>query len=301
MARTPAGDLEEALALQATVNAPLIRNPKGGGHAFARVGFLIPAPCVVCHERVMLLATPCRCLLCGCAAHRACISRLAAPGAAVPHPCESSIMDSEQEQIQLISGASASATDSDIIEEAEPTPDPAIATAAETVAGEECLNEDELAQKQQLVVGVQAFVATTAVIEDGPCYADGRAGVDDPVSLLDDSLTTRQARRATALVGAAAFGTIAGGFIGSACGIIAIGRVTIALSGATVAYRKARQGQLSGLVIPPPGQDIPLFWAEAASAVRKSRVWAHTHSRFTAADQEQQRQVDECALEEKVR
>jgi hypothetical protein len=111
---------------------------------------------------------------------------------------------------------------------------------------------------------------------------------------------TRQAQRASALVGATALGTIAGGFIGGACGIMAIGRVTIALSGATVAYRKARQEQLSGLIIPPPAEEIPLFWAEKALEVRKSRVWAHTHSRFTTADQEQQRQVDECLLEEKV-
>lgn len=219
----------------------------------------------------------------------------------MPHPCASGAADQEREQVQLTRSTSASVGDSDIIDEAETTTDPAIATAAETVAGEECLKEDELVREQQLMVEVPAAAATAVVIEDGPLYADGGAGVDDPVSLLDDSLTARQARRATALVGATALGTIAGGFIGGACGIIAIGRVTIALSGATVAYRKARQGQLAGLVVPPPAQDISLFWAEAASAVRKSRVWAHTHSRFTAADQKQQRQVDECALDEKVR
>jgi len=285
MAKFTASDLEEALELQATVNAPLFRNTKGGGHAFSRISFLVPSPCVVCNERVMLLASPCRCLLCGCAAHRACISRVAAQGATMPFPCGSGFEDREAQKNM------ASEEDENAA---------GIASTIDTVIDGSSPNHifdggEQFVLSQELESGDD-----NEDNENTLSYSESTAGVKESVSLLDNSLMTRQAQRASALVGATALGTIAGGFIGGACGIMAIGRVTIALSGATVAYRKARQEQLSGLIIPPPAEEIPLFWAEKALEVRKSRVWAHTHSRFTAADQEQQRQVDECLLEEKV-
>jgi len=283
MAKFTASEFEEARELQATVNAPLFRNTKGGGHSFSRVSFLAPSPCVVCNERVMLLASPCSCLLCGCAAHRACISRVAAQGVTMPFPCESGFVDRHNTiRREDFEDVAASVSTVDPLDEPLSS-DNAIVGEGQLVGGQELVRGDDNEGNESILSS-----------------SEPSAEVEDSVSLLDNSLVARQAQRASALVGATALGTIAGGLIGGACGIMAIGRVTIALSGATVAYRKARQEQLSGLIIPPPADDIPLFWAEKALELRKSRVWAHTHSRFTAADQEQQRQVDECLLEEKV-
>lgn len=45
------------------------------GHAFKPSSLNFPTSCSVCNETVLIFGNPCKCLICGILAHRACISR----------------------------------------------------------------------------------------------------------------------------------------------------------------------------------------------------------------------------------
>mmetsp|Transcript_290 Transcript_290/g.358 ORF Transcript_290/g.358 Transcript_290/m.358 type:complete len:669 (+) Transcript_290:101-2107(+) len=294
----------------------LVRNPVHG-HSFYRASLVYPNACSICDHTVLVFGSPCRCLICGIVAHRACVSRtysnhqLALCASfqvnnKVSKEQQRQNMDERKTGDQTYHDSQQTTKSiklnhlNDVYDEGEVTT--TTTTGPTTILEEESNNSDnELRQTQ------------AEQEEEQETRMEEEEEEDKEVSISDPNYRMKQVHRATSLGGSALLGTVVGSMIGGVSiigappllGAIAgtmFGKAAFAFTGATLGYRRQRMKQLELLLEIPTEDNIPKYWNDKTLEICNSNslIMSLISSSYTGKDEDIQIAIKDCNLEEKV-